>query len=70
MIQTGLVLVGAGLGISLVPESFTHIQLKGVIYRALVDPVPTVELSVVWRKDNRSPLLLKFIHEFIEHRLD
>jgi len=29
-----------------------------------------VELSVVWRKDNRSPLLLKFIHEFIEHRLD
>ena len=67
MIQTGLVLVGAGLGISLVPESFTHIHMKGVIYRPLVDPVPSVELSVVWRKDSRSPLLLKFIPEFIEH---
>lgn len=70
MIQTGLVLVGAGLGVSLVPESFTHIQLKGVIYLPLVEPVPSVEVSVVWRKDNRSPLLLRFIHEFIEHRLD
>lgn len=66
MIQTGLVLVGAGLGVALVPECFTHIRMHGVIYRPLADPVPTVEISAVWRNENRSPLLLKFIREFIE----
>ncbi|MDR3671281.1 MAG: LysR substrate-binding domain-containing protein [Holophaga sp.] len=65
MIQTGLVLVSTGLGISLVPESFVHVQIDGVLYRPLVDPGPTIEISAVWRKDNKSPLLLRFVQEFI-----
>jgi len=70
MIQTGLVLVGAGLGVSLVPECFTHIRMNGVIYRPLADPAPAVEISAVWRKENGSPLLLKFVREFIEPHAD
>ncbi|BDU71799.1 LysR substrate-binding domain-containing protein [Mesoterricola silvestris] len=66
MIQTGLMLVQAGLGVSLIPESFTQIQLKGVIYRPLVDPAPEIAVSAVWRQDNETPLLQKFISEFIE----
>jgi DNA-binding transcriptional LysR family regulator len=66
MIQTGLVLVGAGLGVSLVPACFDHIRMNGVIYRPLADPVPAVEISAVWRNENRSPLLLKFIQEFLD----
>ncbi len=70
MIQTSLVLVGAGLGIALVPESFTHIQMRGVIYRPLADPVPSVDISMVWRKESKAPLLQKFIKEFLDRDLD
>ena len=66
MIQTGLVLVGAGLGVALVPACFTHIRMDGVIYRPLADPAPAVEISAVWRKENRSPLLLKFIQDCLD----
>ncbi len=66
MIQTGLMLVGAGLGISLVPESFKAIQIKGVIYRPLADPRTEIAVSAVWRSDNVSPLLHKFVTELGE----
>lgn len=66
MLQTGLMLVGAGLGVALIPESFTQIHIKGVIYRPLVEPCPEIAVSAVWRSDNQSPLLRKFIREFIE----
>jgi DNA-binding transcriptional LysR family regulator len=66
MIQTGLMLVQAGLGITLVPQSFRQIRLNGVIYRPLADPVPEIAVSAVWRLDNETPLLKKFVAEFIE----
>ncbi|WP_306601889.1 LysR substrate-binding domain-containing protein [Geothrix sp. 21YS21S-2] len=66
MIQTGLMLVGADLGIALVPESFKAIQIKGVIYRPLAEPRPEIAVSAVWRSDNVSPLLHKFITELGE----
>jgi DNA-binding transcriptional LysR family regulator len=66
MIQTGLVLVGAGLGVALVPESFTRFRLDGVIYRPLAEPAPSVEISAVWRTENGSPLLRTFIEGFID----
>jgi DNA-binding transcriptional LysR family regulator len=40
--------------------------MKGVIYRPLADPVPSVEISMVWRKDSKAPLLMKFIQEFLD----
>src|SRR5262249_43089593 len=61
LLQTGLLLVGAGLGVSLVPESFRSIRVKGVAYRRLsIDPAP-VDLLAAWRRDNNSPLLSKVI---------
>lgn len=64
LIQTGLMLVAGGLGISLVPESFSrHMQVKGLIYRPLLTQPPLLELLAVWRHDNPSPLLARFVEE-------
>lgn len=57
LLQTGLLLVGAGLGVSLLPESFQNIQVRGVIYRQLADAAPTIDLIAAWRRDNSSRLL-------------
>ena len=61
MIQTGIALVGAGLGIALVPELFTCHQVPGVVFRPLGDVDQEVVLSATWRRDNRSPLVREFI---------
>ena len=58
---SGLLQVGAGLGVSLVPESFRHIHVRGVAYRSPV-PVPApIDLLAVWRRDNQSPVLRRVI---------
>jgi DNA-binding transcriptional LysR family regulator len=59
LLQTGLLLVGAGVGVSLVPESFQRIQMQGVVYRPLAKMAPEIELLAVWRRDNASPLLAR-----------
>jgi DNA-binding transcriptional LysR family regulator len=61
LLQTGLLLVGAGLGVSLVPDCFRGIRVTGVVYRKLsIEPAP-IELLAAWRRDNASPLLLRMI---------
>jgi DNA-binding transcriptional LysR family regulator len=57
LLQTGLLLVGAGLGVSLLPESFQNIQVRGVVYRQLATTSPTIDLVAAWRRDNTSRLL-------------
>lgn len=61
LLQTGLLLVAAGVGVSLVPESFQTIHVKGVAYRKLSVEPPLLELMAVWRRDNGSPLLGRFV---------
>lgn len=61
LLQTGLLLVAAGLGVSLVPESFQSIHVKGVAYKKLKVEPPLCEMVAVWRRDNDSPLLNRFI---------
>ena len=61
LLQTGLLLVGAGVGVSLVPESFQLIHIKGVVYKKLKVEPPICELVAAWRRDNVSPLLNRFI---------
>lgn len=63
LLQTGLSLVGAGLGVSLVPESFARIQVEGMVYRPLANESPTIELIAAWRRDNRSPLFQRITNE-------
>ncbi len=61
LLQTGLLLVGAGVGVSIVPESFKSIHVNGVLYKKLqVEPSPS-ELVAAWRRDNASPLLRRFV---------
>lgn len=61
LLQTGLLLVAAGVGVSLVPESFQAIHVKGVLYKKLQVEPPLSELVAAWHRDNTSPLLNRFI---------
>jgi len=61
LLQTGLLLVAAGVGVSLVPESFQSIHVKGVVYKKLRVEPALCELVAAWRRDNASPLLKRFI---------
>jgi DNA-binding transcriptional LysR family regulator len=63
LLQTGVLLVGAGLGISLVPESFQRMKVLGVVYRPLALASPTIDLIAAWRRDNTSPLLARIASE-------
>jgi DNA-binding transcriptional LysR family regulator len=66
LLQTGLLLVAAGVGVSLVPESFQSIHVKGVMYKKLKVEPPLSELVAVWRQDNTLPLLNRFIENLPE----
>jgi len=59
--QTIVGLVGAGLGVSLVPESVQELHGTGVVFRPLQAPTPLVELAVAWREGNASRLLANFL---------
>lgn len=61
LLQTGLLLVAAGVGVSLVPESFHSIHVKGVVYKKLQVEPPLSELVAAWRRDNTSPLMNRLI---------
>jgi DNA-binding transcriptional LysR family regulator len=63
LLQTALLLVGAGIGVSVVPESFRSIHVKGVVYRRFQVEPPLCELVAAWRRDNESPLLRRFVQE-------
>jgi DNA-binding transcriptional LysR family regulator len=57
--QTVVGLVAAGMGISLVPASARALALQRVVYLE-VDGIPPVELDMVWRRGERSPVLATF----------
>lgn len=60
---TGLALVASGFGTCIIPESACNLRLPGVRYLALGDEPPlTVDLSMIFRADDRSPILQRFLH--------
>jgi DNA-binding transcriptional LysR family regulator len=65
MIQTGITLVGAGLGVALVPELFSGHQQPGVVFRPLRDVHQEIVLSAAWRRDNQMPLVREFIRALL-----
>jgi DNA-binding transcriptional LysR family regulator len=58
--QTALALVSVGAGVSLVPESASEVQLNGVAYRSILGDAPQTQLSLSYRRDNRSPIVAAF----------
>ena len=61
-IHTILALVRAGLGLSIVPQAAAALNFAGVRLRELsMEPALPVELYLVWRRDNESLLLPRFI---------
>src|ERR1700733_9246916 len=54
-------LVAAGIGMSLVPASLQHLQIKQVRYVPLREPTPLTTLQLVHHRENTSPVLLNFV---------
>lgn len=52
--STLVVFVAAGMGVALVPESVSALQLAGVVFRPLTDRA-TTELAIGWNPSRRTP---------------
>ena len=66
---TGVALVAAGFGITLVTESAITLQFPGVVYRPFHDiESATVDLSCLYRKDDQSPVLQAFLEVIRTYR--
>ena len=61
LLQTTVSLVAAGVGVALVPSSLQNLQRTGVVYKAVVEPTPEVEIAVVWRQHDLSQVVQKFL---------
>jgi DNA-binding transcriptional LysR family regulator len=61
LMQTLVGLVAGGMGVALVPASLQNLQRTGVVYKELQGPTPEVEMGLVWRRDDASPVLKSFL---------
>ncbi len=59
--QTITRLVGAGIGVALVPGSVQNLRGFGVAYRPLADTTAAVEMALAWRRDDPSEVLRGFL---------
>lgn len=61
-VVTAVALVSSGFGLCVTPEAASSLQLPGVVYRTLkADPLPTVDLVCLYRRDDASPMLKAFL---------
>ena len=61
LMQTIVDLVAGGLGVALVPASLKNLRRTGVTYKEIKDLSITVEIGVVWRRDDPSAVLQAFL---------
>ncbi|WP_424934404.1 LysR family transcriptional regulator [Amaricoccus macauensis] len=59
-IHTVVGLVGAGMGVSIVPEVAKNLQLPTVSFAQIEDNPAGVDVCLAWRKDNTLPALATF----------
>ncbi len=59
--QTIVSLVSAELGVALIPRSLQNLQRTGVVYKALRETSPLIEIHLVWRRDDTLPVLKLFV---------
>lgn len=61
-LHTIIGLVGGGIGVALVPQSVSRLDLEGVVYRALRDKdAPVAELVAAWSLERETPVLRRFL---------
>ena len=60
-ITTVLALVKAGLGVSMIPESFGINRFQGIRAHHLVDKAAAWTVAAAWRKDDPNPLIQRFL---------
>jgi len=60
-VTTVLALVKAGLGVSMIPESFGINRFQGVRAHHLIDKAAAWTVAAAWRKDDPNPLIKKFL---------
>lgn len=61
LMQTIVGLVASGIGVALVPSSLQNIPRRGVAYKPVHGLSPTVELGVIWRRDDPGMVLKTFL---------
>ncbi|HEY5914278.1 MAG TPA: LysR substrate-binding domain-containing protein [Verrucomicrobiae bacterium] len=59
--QCILELVSAGVGVSLVPDTFRHLLSTEVEFRELAPAAPPLEFHIAWRRDSQSHPLHSFL---------
>jgi DNA-binding transcriptional LysR family regulator len=61
LMQTIVALVVGGMGVALVSASLRNLARAGVVYKAVRNISPTVEMGVVWRRNEDSPVVGSFL---------
>ncbi|MBD1890844.1 LysR substrate-binding domain-containing protein [Coleofasciculus sp. FACHB-SPT9] len=61
LMLTILGLVAGGVGVALLPANVQNLQRKGVLYKNIAEPTPTVPMAAVWRQDDASATLREFL---------
>lgn len=59
--QAMMGMVGAGMGVAIVPEPVRHLQTDGVEYRYLNDLSQRADIAVAWKRDDANPLVDQFV---------
>jgi len=54
-------LVAAGMGVALVPASLRHMRRTGVVYRALAETSPLMEMGLAWREGEEEPAVAAIV---------
>jgi DNA-binding transcriptional LysR family regulator len=61
LMQTIVGLVAGGIGVALAPSSLQNILRRGVAYKPVRGLSPTVELGIIWRRDDPTVVLNPFL---------
>lgn len=60
-LPTAVSLVGAGVGLTVVPESLTTLKLPGVTFRAIAGSSEMAETALCWRRESLLPAVDRFL---------
>jgi DNA-binding transcriptional LysR family regulator len=68
-ISTLLPMAASGLGIALIPHSYSECGPRGLVYREIVDSTLELSVGLAWRKGTRNAALLNLVRVVREMNL-